>query len=1469
VVLLWPQTKLDGMEQEIVTKFEDSYLEVKARKEIYLTGEDLERFFGFLPTAEREAPTASASAAVYLSEVLVLEHLDGDAIERTLAMQPEFGTFGAGTPRVYCSASPWDAVRDLEWFFPHLDALPVERTLALIKPDCVGKVLEGQTLLQVVEQEAAAAGLFVVGTREAVLTGAQAESLCADLRGSPDFGGAVGVLQKPEGAIALCLEGRGAVNKWRLLCGPASADAARQRARTTIRARWGTDSTSNAVHCSSSLEAAEKELKLFFPEGTLQLQRTLCVVKPATMPSVLQVRMMIEDAGFTILAEKQVVLTESRAQEFYRERRGEPSFASMVGEACDGPCCIMVLCRLEAVSVFQQLANADRPGSIGALCGPVHGSATVKSAAREVHFFFPELPLDPVPGDEEVRDFLFRKSASASMDISSLPESGGTANFAVDPTLQELLSKGLMAICQVQPKGLAAVKWLSRWLDENNPNKLDLAANADAPKFAPPQRTKQFVEYGVNDEGMPFAVEAPPAELPKPVVEVDVSGEAPTYRNTKLELPFVVFVLGGPGSGKGTQCMKLRDEFNLIHLSTGDLMREEVAAKSHLGTEIFRHMQTGSLVPDQVTVRLLKNAMLKHQDTNRFLIDGFPRTLEQAKMFEHEIASVSFAVSFDLSPDVMRERIAARAAAAPGRVDDNPETVEKRLKVFEEQSKSVIDFYDPIGRLRRVGAAAGIDEVYAETRRHFCSRFVYLLGPPGSPVVPVARRLEQRYGHRCVDVPALLRAYGDSKEEEAAAVRRCLATGRPVDPAIVCPLVLKEIARGQSVGRSSFVLCDFPQTLKQAQFLELRMPCTSKPLLLDFGRADAEDMAATTIPLECNELEVETRIAAFFGSEMQGMLRSLPGLERIPLAFSGKEPLPAGKASLDAIGVEQHLVDSACEAVFEKVRPGLTLVLGLPFSGVTDLSKMLAKRAPNCQTVDCQELIGAEIERKTEAGLEIEEMLLSGQVVPESVVLELLKKVAALTCSDSLVVENFPMLVDQINGLAKEFRIDRAFYISGDSKAQSAWKAEFEAAMATRPAGSEVAKRFAAAVFDDRLLGLDPIVAYFSQLGKLERLDVSGTPTSDQLASMIERATMPQFTVFTGPSAVTTPKQAEKLAKAYSAGSPLTAEKIVAWAKATLSEMIDPAQPDSFIPALQKFVASANSPLLVLDRYPKTADDAAAFLATFGAPKLVVEIACETEFLVEEFQEANEDAEVDPEELQAKFDEDKQVTATMLASMEEACPGCVLSLSQATVKPEEMEELVKKRLLPQVCVLVCPTPFAGAVADAMCTKGKFTLLDCAKLLSSGGHTPQLEAQLSRALKSAELTDALPAQLWKALFQEAFATSANPMGKFIITNFPTPCSTRSSPTIRDQFCMLESIAVLRGILQVTLTKEAFAQCCRDGHDALAEYLGFDESVRQQTAVQFADSQICEARVEDATNSKRAAEAVAAKLLDYLK
>jgi adenylate kinase family enzyme/nucleoside diphosphate kinase len=1230
------------------------------------------------------------------------------------------------------------------------------------------------------------------------------------------------------------------------------------------------------VHCSGSIQAADKELKLIFPENSLQLQRTLCIVKPSAMPSLLQIRMMIQEAGFTVLKEKQTVLTDDRACEFYREFKDQPSFGATIREACSGPCCIMVLCRLQAVSVLKQLmgpprvdeAVAKRPRSIRAMYGTdgqrnaVHGSATAKAAAREVQYFFPELGGDPVPADGEVRDFLFRKSAKASMDLKSLPDAGSSTDFAVDPTLQQLLSKGLMALCQVQPKGLAAVKWLSRWLDENNPNK-PCAASSREPKFSPPERTTKFVEHGVNEEGMAFAVEMPAAKPVKPVVEVDVSEEPKIYRKGSRSAPFVVFVLGGPGCGKGTQCAKLADEFRLVHLSTGELMRIEVEAKTHLGMEISKHMSDGSLVPDSVTVQLLKKVIRGDKESNRFLLDGFPRTLEQAMMFEQEVAEVSFCLFFDASHEAMKERIVARSQSSP-RPDDSPETVENRLKVYEEQSKPIANFYTPIGKMRKCNAERGIEEVYADAKRCFSSRFVYLLGPPASPVVPVAQQLEQKYGYSCVNVPALLQAYSESKEEDAPIVKRCLTTGKPVDPAVVCPLVLKEITKGLHRGASSFVLCDFPQTPKQAQFLEYRLPSVAKPLLLDFSRADAEDLSAT-MPIECNELEVETRIAKFFGAEMQDTLKALPGLERLPLSFAGKEPLPAGASSLDAAGVEAHLVEAACSAVFEKVRPGLTLVLGLPCSGSEILAPMLAALTPNTQSVDCDQLLDKEMQRKTDVGLQLESMLTKGQVAPLSITLDLLKKLVALTCSESMVVENCPMYVDQIESLTKEFRIDRVFYIAGDSKAAHTFRMNY-----LQTASSDDDKAAKEKAFKDRQEGLEAIAAHFGRLGKLERLEVSDTPTPEQLATLIERATMPAFTVFTGPSAKLVPGEAQKLAAAYNAGAPLTVGKVVEWAQTNLPGAVDPAQPDQFLPALKKMAESSNSPFLVLERYPKTEEDASAFVDMFGAPKLVVDITADDEFLDAEHEEMNPDDETDPEERAAKREADKTARESMLKAMEEKAPGTKLSLAH-TMKPAEMGELIKKRLMPKVFVLVCPSgsaPFSSMVADVLCTKGKYTILDCNDIVSSGGHSPELEERLTKTLRTAEAPDALPASLWTALFEEAFAKSANPMGTFLVTNFPTPCAVRSCPTIRDQFCMLESISVLGGILHVSLSEEAFKQCCSESAEALSDYQVFDQSVKDQALAQFAESSICEATVEDAKNSKSAAESVAEKLQAHL-
>jgi adenylate kinase family enzyme len=190
-------------------------------------------------------------------------------------------------------------------------------------------------------------------------------------------------------------------------------------------------------------------------------------------------------------------------------------------------------------------------------------------------------------------------------------------------------------------------------------------------------------------------------------------------------------------------------------------------------------MQAGSLVPDEVTMELLKKAMLKHQDTNRFLLDGFPRSLQQAKRFEQDVAEVAFVINFEASHDVMKERIAARAVAAPGRVDDNPETVEKRLKTFDSQTKPVVGYYGPIGKLRTVNAEQPVEEVYEAAKRHFSCRFLYLLGPPGAPMVEMSKRLDDKYGYAQINFPKLLQDYAESEAEDAPKCSKRSSKARP------------------------------------------------------------------------------------------------------------------------------------------------------------------------------------------------------------------------------------------------------------------------------------------------------------------------------------------------------------------------------------------------------------------------------------------------------------------------------------------------------------------------------------------------------------------------------------------------------------------------------------------------------------------------------------------------------------------
>ncbi|KAK0618229.1 uridylate kinase [Bombardia bombarda] len=203
----------------------------------------------------------------------------------------------------------------------------------------------------------------------------------------------------------------------------------------------------------------------------------------------------------------------------------------------------------------------------------------------------------------------------------------------------------------------------------------------------------------------------------------------------------VVFVLGGPGAGKGTQCANLVKEYGFTHLSAGDLLRaEQDRPGSQFGGLIKDCIKNGAIVPMEVTVQLLENAMTETiknaaatastptsgpggpaaagkstKSKAKFLIDGFPRKMDQALMFEEAVCPARFVLFYDCPEAEMERRLLERGKTS-GRSDDNAESIRKRFRTFVETSMPVIDHYEAQGRVIKVDATATPAAVYKDTR---------------------------------------------------------------------------------------------------------------------------------------------------------------------------------------------------------------------------------------------------------------------------------------------------------------------------------------------------------------------------------------------------------------------------------------------------------------------------------------------------------------------------------------------------------------------------------------------------------------------------------------------------------------------------------------------------------------------------------------------------------------------------------
>ena len=203
-----------------------------------------------------------------------------------------------------------------------------------------------------------------------------------------------------------------------------------------------------------------------------------------------------------------------------------------------------------------------------------------------------------------------------------------------------------------------------------------------------------------------------------------------------------IIMLGAPGAGKGTQAKMIAEKYSIPHVSTGDIFRANIKEQTELGMEAKKYMDQGLLVPDELTVKILLDRVAKDDCKNGYVLDGFPRTIPQAEVLDKAVSELNESIDFAINVDVKDENIIRRMSGRRAclkcgatyhiehippkkegicdkcgselvlRDDDKPETVEKRLKVYHEQTQPLIDYYNKKGILREVDGAQDMKDVF-------------------------------------------------------------------------------------------------------------------------------------------------------------------------------------------------------------------------------------------------------------------------------------------------------------------------------------------------------------------------------------------------------------------------------------------------------------------------------------------------------------------------------------------------------------------------------------------------------------------------------------------------------------------------------------------------------------------------------------------------------------------------------------
>lgn len=177
-----------------------------------------------------------------------------------------------------------------------------------------------------------------------------------------------------------------------------------------------------------------------------------------------------------------------------------------------------------------------------------------------------------------------------------------------------------------------------------------------------------------------------------------------------------VILFGPPGSGKGTQAQKLAEKFNFLHISTGDLFRAEIGNKTDLGREAMSYISRGLLVPDEITIGMLRKKVEENHEVKGVIFDGFPRNVLQAEALDDLLAKrdqmISALIALEVNDQEIINRILERSKTS-GRTDDaNVDIIKNRIGVYKDETTPVFDYYQETGQSYRINGMGSIEEIF-------------------------------------------------------------------------------------------------------------------------------------------------------------------------------------------------------------------------------------------------------------------------------------------------------------------------------------------------------------------------------------------------------------------------------------------------------------------------------------------------------------------------------------------------------------------------------------------------------------------------------------------------------------------------------------------------------------------------------------------------------------------------------------